>query len=128
MPSKTRRNLLALLGGGVAVGLAGSAVVYVQPETTPLVIVNNQMNSDQLVTTTIRTIGEDETIVDDTQTISAGDEQGYTELVADEPLMITVRTDSGLEETFQWTETAEENGLGVGITTDGIGFEVATPQ
>ena len=128
MPSKTRRNLLLLLGGGVAVGLTGSAVVYAQPETTPLVIVNNQMNSDQLVTTTIWTTGEDETIVDDTQTIPAGDEQGYTELVADEPLMITVRTDSGLEETFQWTETAEENGLGVGITTDGIGFEVATPQ
>ena len=125
MPSKTRRNLLALLGGGVAVGLTGSAVVYVQPETTPLVIVNNQMNSDLLVTTTIRT-GEDETIVDDIQTIPAGDEQGYTELVADEPLVITVRTDNGLEETFQWTETAEENGLGVGITTEGVGFEVAT--
>ena len=127
MPSKTRRNVLALLGGGVVLGLTGSAVVYAQPETTPLVIVNNQTNSDQVVTTVIRTAGEDETMVDDTQTISAGDEQGYTELVADEPLLVTVRADNGLEETYRWTATDAANGLGVGITTNNIGFEVATP-
>lgn len=127
MPSKTRRNVLALIGGGVVLALTGSAVVYAQPETTPLVIVNNQTNSDQVVTTVIRTAGEDETMVDDTQTISAGDEQGYTELVADEPLLVTVRADTGLEETYRWTATDAANGLGVGITTNNIGFEVATP-
>lgn len=127
MPSKTRRNILALLGGGVVLGLTGSAVVYAQPETTPLVIVNNQTNSDQVVTTVIRTAKEDETMVDDTRTISAGDEHGYTELVADEPLSVTVRVDNGLEETYRWTTTDAANGLGVGITTNNIGFEVATP-
>jgi len=102
--------------------------VYAQPEKTPLAIVNNQTNTDQVVTSTIRTAGEDETLVDDTQTISVDDEQGYTELVADKPLIVTVRTDSGLEETYRWTATAAENGLGVGITTDGIDFTVATPS
>jgi len=127
MPSKTRRNMLALLGGGVALGLAGSAVVSAMPEDTPLVVVNNQMNNEQSVTTVIRTAEKEEVLVDDTQTIPAKGEQAYTGLVADEPLMITVRIDNGLEETYRWTSTAGENALGVGITADQIGFEVATP-
>ncbi|WP_188128090.1 hypothetical protein [Halorubrum xinjiangense] len=127
MPSKTRRSILALLGGGVALGLTGGAVAYAQPATTPLVIVNNQTGSDRVVTTVIRTAENDEVLVDDTRRIPASDEQGYTDLVADEPLLITVRTDNGLEETYRWTATDPENGLGIGIATDGIGFEVATP-
>ncbi|MEF8780235.1 MAG: hypothetical protein V5A46_06125 [Haloferacaceae archaeon] len=127
MPSKTRRNLIVLLGGGVAVGLGGGAIASARPEPTPIVIVNNQTSSDREVTTLIRTVGGDETLVDDTRTIPASDERGYTDLVADEPLLVTVRTDTGLEETYRWTATAAENGLGIGITADGIGFEVATP-
>lgn len=127
MPSKTRRNMLALLSGGVALGLTGSVVVSAMPKDTPLVVVNNQMNSEQSVTTVIRTAGKEEVLVDDTQTIPANGDQSYTELVADEPLLITVRIDDSLEETYRWTSTAGENALGVGITTDQIGFEVATP-
>lgn len=127
MPSTTRRNVLALLGGGVVIGLAGGAVAYTQPDQTPFVIVNNQLRSAQVVTVQIRTADTGEILMDDTWTIPAGDEQGYTDLVADKPLLVTVRTDTGLEKTYSWTTLAGDNGLGVGITADGIGFEVATP-
>jgi len=127
MPSKTRRNILALIGGGVALGLTSGAVVATQSEDTPFVIVNNQTNSDQSVTTEIHTAGEEDVLVDDTQTIAAGSNQSYTDLVAGEPLLVTVRTDSGVEETHRWTSTAAENALGVGLTTDQIDFTLATP-
>lgn len=127
MPSTTRRNVLALLGGGVVIGSAGGAVAYARPDRTPFVIVNNQLPSAQVVTVMIRTADTDEILIDDTRTIPADDEQGYTDLVADEPLLVTVRTDNGSEKTYSWTSPAGNDGLGVGITADGIGFEVATP-
>lgn len=128
MPSKTRRKILALVGGGIAIGSLGGAVAHAKPDTTPTVIVNNQTSTEQVVTTVIRTAEADEILVDDRQTIPADDEQGYTDLVADEPLIVTVRTEDGLEETYRWKATDPENGLGVGITEDQIGFAVATPK
>lgn len=127
MPSKTRRNFLALLSGGIAIGLTGSAVASEIPEDTPLVVVNNQMKNEQSVTTKIRTAENEEVLIDDTQSIPAKGDVSYTDLPADKPLLITVGIDSGVEKTYRWASTAGENALGVGITSDQIGFEVATP-
>jgi hypothetical protein len=128
MPSNTRRNILALVGSGVALGLTGGAIASTQPEETPFVVVNNQTNSDLSVTTRIRTAEKEDELVDATQTIPADGDQSYTDLVAGEPLLVTVRIDEGVKETYRWTSTAAKNALGVGITTDGIGFEAATPS
>lgn len=39
---------------------------------------------------------------------------------------MTIRTDTGLENAYRWERTDPENVLSIGVTTDEIGFAVAT--
>ena len=59
--------------------------------------------------------------------ISANGDHGYTGLAANEPLDVTIRTETGLENAYRWEETNPENALSVGVSTDNIGFFVAKP-
>jgi hypothetical protein len=127
MPSITRRRALTLLTGCVTLGAIGGAVAHSTRKDAPHLIVNNQTERELDVTTVIRTAEDGEVLVDDTAAISANGDHGYTGLAANEPLDVTIRTDTGLENTYRWERTDPENALSIGITTDEIGFVVATP-
>lgn len=127
MPSITRRKVVALLTGCVALGTVGGAVAHTTRKNAPHLIVNNQTENEQGVTTIIRTAADGEVLVDDTVSVPANDDRGYTGLVANEPLEVAIRTETGQENTYRWERTDSENALSVGITTDEIGFVVATP-
>jgi|GEM_PF-2414230 len=127
MPSITRRKAVTLLAGVVSVGAIGSAVAHTTRKDAPHLIVNNQTETELAVTTVIRTATDGEVLVDDTTPISAKGDHGYTGLAANEPLDATIRTDTGLENTYRWERTDPENALSVGVSTDEIGFAVATP-
>lgn len=128
MPSITRRSVLGLIGGCTAAGVAGAVVASAEPDRTPLVVVNNQTSDEQTISTVIRRAETDEKVVDETRSIPADDEEGYGDLVAGETLVVTIQAANGLAETYHWEETAPENALSVGITSDKIGFAVATPS
>ena len=127
MPSITRRNVVAALTGCIALGAIGGAVARTTQKNAPHLIVNNQTERELDVTTVIRTVEDSEVLVDDTASISANGDHGYTGLAANESLEVTVRTESGLENTYRWAETDPENALSVGVSTDEIDFVVATP-
>ena len=127
MPSITRRRTISLLTGCVALGTIGGAVAHTTQKDAPHLIVNNQTDSELDITTVIRTVEDSEVLVDDTTSIPANDDNGYTDLPSNEPLDVTIRTGTGLENTYRWEETDSENALSVGVSTDEIGFVVATP-
>ena len=127
MPSLTRRKAMTLLTGCVALGAVGGVVAHTTAKNAPHLIVNNQTESELDITTVIRTVEDSEVLVDDTASISANGDHGYTGLAANEPLNVTIRTETGVENTYRWEETDPENALSVGVSTDEIGFVVATP-
>ena len=127
MPSITRRKVLITLAGCVAIGGFGGAVAHTTQKNAPHLIVNNQTKHELDITTVIRTVENNEILVDDTASISADGDHGYTGLAANEPLDVTIRTENGLENTYRWEETDPENALSIGVSTDEIGFIVATP-
>jgi len=127
MPSITRRRTIGLLTGCVALGAIGGAVAHTTQKNAPHLIVNNQTERELDITTVIRTIEDSEELVNDTASIPANGDHGYTGLAANEPLDVTIRTETGLENTYRWEETDPENALSVGVSTDEIGFVVATP-
>ncbi len=127
MPSLTRRKAMTLLTGCVALGAVGGAVAHTTAKNAPHLIVNNQTESELDITTVIRTAEDGAVLVDDTASIPANHDHGYTGLAANEPLAVTVRTDTGLENTYRWEETDPENALSIGVSMDEIGFVVATP-
>ncbi|SDZ78791.1 hypothetical protein SAMN04488065_0315 [Haloplanus vescus] len=127
MPSITRRKAISLLTGCVALGAIGGVVAHTTQKDAPNLLVNNQTDSELQVTTVIRTADDGEVIVDDTASISANGDHGYTGLAANEPLDVTIRTNTGLENSYRWEQTNPENTLSVGISADEIGFVVAMP-
>ena len=127
MPSITRRRTIGLLTGCVALGAIGGVVAHTTQKNAPHLIVNNQTDSELDITTVIRTVEDSEVLVDDTTSISANDDHGYTDLASNELLDVTIRTGTGLENTYRWEKTDPENALSVGVSTDEIGFVVATP-
>ena len=126
MPSITRRKAITLLSGCVALGAIGGAVAHTTQKNAPHLIVNNQTGSELDVTTVVRTAEDGEALVDDTASVPANDDHGYTGLPANEPLDVTIRT-NGLENSYRWEQTVPENALSIGVSTDEIGFAVATP-
>ncbi len=127
MPSTTRRRTITLITGCVALGAIGGAVAHTTQKNAPHLIVNNQTESQLDITTVIRTVEDSQILVDDTASIPANDDHGYTGLASNEPLNVTIRTGTGLENTYRWEETDPENALSIGVSTDEIGFVVATP-
>lgn len=127
MPSITRRKAAAALIGCVALGATGGAVAHTTQKNAPHLIVNNQTENELDITTIIRTVGGGEVLVEDTASIPTNDDHGYTGLAADEPLDVTIRTETGLENTYRWERTDPENALSIGVSTDEIGFVVARP-
>jgi hypothetical protein len=127
MPSLTRRRTITLFTGCVALGAIGGAVAHTTQKNAPHLIVNNQTETELDITTVIRTVEDSEVLVDDTASIPANGDHGYTDLASNEPLEVTVRTESGLENAYRWEETDPENALSVGVSADEIGFVVATP-
>lgn len=127
MPSITRRKTIGLLTCCVGLGAIGGAVAHTTQKNAPHLIVNNQMKRELDITTVIRTVEDSEVLVDDTATIPVNGDHGYTGLVSNEPLDVTIRTETGLENTYRWEETDPENALSIGVSTDEIGFVVATP-
>jgi len=127
MPSITRRRTIGLLTGCVGLGAIGGAVAHTTQKNAPNLIVNNQTKRELDITTVIRTVEESEVLVDDTTSIPANGDHGYTGLASNELLDVTIRTETGLENTYRWEETDPENALSVGVSTDEIGFVVATP-
>ncbi|WP_324665749.1 hypothetical protein [Haloarcula sediminis] len=127
MPSITRRRTIGLLTGCVALGAIGGAVAHTTQKNAPHLIVNNQTDSELDITTVIRTVEDSEVLVDDTTTIPANGDHGYTDLASNEPLDVMIRTGTGLENMYRWEETDPENALSVGVSMDEIGFVVATP-
>ncbi|SDY89430.1 hypothetical protein [Halopenitus persicus] len=127
MPSITRRKTIGLLTGCVALGAIGSAVAHTTQKNAPHLIVNNQTERELDITTVIRTVEDSEVLVDDTAAISANGDRGYTGLASNEPLDVTIHTETGLENTYRWEETDPENALSIGVSMDEIGFVVATP-
>jgi len=127
MPSITRRKAITLLSGCVALGAIGGAVAQTTRKNAPHLIVNNQTESELDTTTVIHTAEDGEELVNDTASISANGDHGYTDLAANEPLDVKIRTDTGLENSYRWERTDPENALSIGVSTDEIGFVVATP-
>lgn len=127
MPSITRRKASALLTGCVALGAIGGVVAQTTQTNTPQLIVNNQTESELDITTVVRTAEDSEKLVDDTASIPANRDHGYTGLAANEPLEVTIRTDTGLKNSYRWERTDPENALSIGVSTDEVGFVVATP-
>ncbi|WP_277543618.1 hypothetical protein [Haloarcula laminariae] len=127
MPSITRRKTIGLLTGCVALSAIGGAVAHTTQKNAPHLIVNNQTERELDITTVIRTVEDSEVLVDDTAAISANGDHGYTGLASNEPLDVTIHTETGLENTYRWEETDPENALSIGVSMDEIGFVVATP-
>jgi len=127
MPSITRRKTIGLLTGCVALGAIGGAVAHTTQKNAPHLIVNNQTKRELDITTIIRTVEDSEVLVDDTASIPANGDHGYAGLASNEPLNVMIRTETGLENTYRWEDTDPENALSIGVSTDEIGFVVATP-
>jgi len=127
MPSITRRKTIGLLTGCVALGAIGGAVAHTTQKNAPHLIVNNQTKRELDITTIIRTVEDSEVLVDDTASIPANGDHGYAGLASNEPLDVMIRTENGLENTYRWEDTDPENALSIGVSTDEIGFVVATP-
>jgi len=127
MPSISRRRVGTLLVGCVTLGVTGTAIAQTTQKNAPHLIVNNQTTTERTVTTIIETVADGDTLVDETAAIPANDDHGYTDLTANEPLAVTIQTETGLENTYRWEETDPANALSVGISSDEIGFVVATP-
>ncbi|MDZ5810805.1 hypothetical protein U4E84_05530 [Halorubrum sp. AD140] len=127
MLSITRRKTIILLTGCVALGAIGGAVAQTTQKNAPHLIVNNQTERELDITTVIYTAEDAEELVNDTTSIPVNRDHGYTGLAANEPLDVTIRTDTGLENSYRWERTDPENALSIGVSTDEIGFVVATP-
>ncbi|MGQ3330488.1 hypothetical protein [Halorubrum sp. FL23] len=127
MPSITRRSTIGLFTGCVSLIAIGGVAAHTTQKNAPHLIVNNQTKREQDITTVIHTVEDSEVLVDDTASIPANGDHGYTSLASNEPLDVTIRTETGLENTYRWEETDPENALSVGVSTDEIGFVVATP-
>ncbi|PHQ38925.1 hypothetical protein DJ69_08975 [Halorubrum persicum] len=127
MPSITRRSTIGLFTGCLALTAIGGAVAHTTQKNAPHLIVNNQTEREQDITTVIHSVEDSEVLVDDTAPIPANGDHGYTGLASNEPLSVTIRTETGLENTYRWDKTGPENALSVGVSTDDIGFVVATP-
>ncbi|EMA18989.1 hypothetical protein [Haloarcula argentinensis] len=127
MPSITRRKTIGLLTGCVTLTAIGGAVAYTTQKNAPNLIVKNQTKRELDITTVIRTADDNEVLVDDTASIPAKHDDGYTNLASNEPMDVTIRTETGLENTYRWEETDPENALSVSVSTDEIGFVVAKP-
>ncbi|MFC5136561.1 MULTISPECIES: hypothetical protein [Haloferacaceae] len=89
MPSITRRKTITLLSGCVALGAIGGAVAQTTQKNAPHLIVNNQTENELDITTVIRTAEDGEELVDDTASVPANGDHGYTGLAANEPLDAT---------------------------------------
>jgi hypothetical protein len=127
MPSITRRRTIGLFTGCAALTAIGGAVAHTTQKNAPHLIGNNQTKRELDITTVIRTVDDSEVLVDDTASVPANGDHGYTGLASNEPLDVTIRTETGLENTYRWEETDPENALSIGVSTDEIGFVVATP-
>jgi hypothetical protein len=127
MPSITRRKTIGLLTGCVALSAIGGAVAHTTQKNAPHLIVNNQTERELDITTVIRTVEDSEVLVDDTAAILANGDHGYTGLASNELLDVTIRTKTGLENSYRWGETDPENALSIGVSMNEIGFVGATP-
>lgn len=122
----TRRRSLLLLGGFGGL-MATGVLAFVDPFNTPLILITNRTDRDVRVTTMVRSEPDDRIVVNDSMSIGVGQTESYSELIAGEPLIVTLRTGHGLEQRIRWTKTDPENGLSIVINPSSIGYSVATP-